>query len=144
MSDHKFERLLSEIRSEQVDDSVVSQASERVWSAMTATPATQLSLHTLRGCEDFQALIPAYLDKNLADARRLLFEDHVHQCVACRHAVELARNGEMQPVWEPKLASRGFPVWRWAMGAVTVVAASVVAIALLNGLFPGQHAVRGE
>ena len=49
------------------------------------------------------------------EARRFLFEDHVHQCVACRHAVELARDGEMQPVWQPKAASRSFPVWRWAM-----------------------------
>ena len=30
MSDHKFERLLSEIRSEKVDDRVVGEASDRV------------------------------------------------------------------------------------------------------------------
>jgi hypothetical protein len=147
MSDHKFERLLSEIRSEQVDDSVVSQASERVWSAMTATPATQLGLHTLRGCEDFQALIPAYLDKNLADARRLLFEDHVHQCVACRHAVESARNGDEQPVWQParraQTAPRGFPLWQWAMSAAAVVVVAAGTFGFLNGMLPGQHAVRG-
>jgi len=31
----------------------------------------------------------------------------------------------------------------WAMGAAAVLALGVVSIALLNGLFPGQHAVRG-
>jgi hypothetical protein len=147
MSDHKFERLLSEIRSEPVEDSVVSQASERVWNAMTAAPATELSLHTLRSCEDFQGLIPAYLDKNLANARRLLFEDHVHQCVACRHAVDLARNGKVQPVWQParraQTGARGFPVWQWAMSAAAVVVVAAGTFGFLNGMLPGQHAVRG-
>ena len=34
MSDQKFDRLLSEIRNEHVDDQVVSQAGERVWSSI--------------------------------------------------------------------------------------------------------------
>jgi hypothetical protein len=143
MSDQKFDRLLSEIRNEQVDDQVVSQAGERVWSSISATPAAELSTHKLRGCDDFQTLIPAYLDKNLPEARRLLFEDHVHQCVACRNAVERARDGERQPVWQPKLASRGFPVWRWATGAAAVIAVGFASFAMLSGFFPGQHAVRG-
>jgi hypothetical protein len=146
MSDHKFDRLLSEIRSEQVDDSVVARAKERVWNSISASPASELSMHKLRSCEDFQALIPAYLDKNLAEARTLLFEDHLHQCVACRHAVDAARTGEMQPVWQPVIASsRSFPVWRWAMmSAAGVAVVAVATFALLNGMFPGQHALRGS
>jgi len=142
MSNHKFDQLISEIRNERVDDQIVSDAGQRVWGAIAGSTA-DLGPLKLRSCEDFEALIPAYLDKNLAEPRRLLFEDHVHQCVACRHAVDRARRGEIQPVWQPKLASRGFPVWRWAMGAAAVVATSVVTVALFNGLFPGQHAVRG-
>jgi hypothetical protein len=147
MSDKKFDRLLSEIRNEPVDDAVVAQASERVWSSITGSPMAELSPHTLRSCEDFQKLIPAYLDKNLPGARRLLFEDHTHQCVACRHAVEQARNGEVQRVWQPvrqtKTAGSGSPAWRWAMSAAAVVIMGVATLALVNGLFPGQHAVRG-
>jgi ferric-dicitrate binding protein FerR (iron transport regulator) len=144
MSDQKFDRLLSEIRNEHVDEQVISRASERVWSSITSTPTADLSVHTLRSCEDFQALIPGYLDKNLPEARRLLFEDHVHQCVACRHTVEQARSGELQPVWQiAKTAPRGFPVRRWAMGASSVLVVAVLSLALVNGLFPGQHAVRG-
>jgi len=144
MSDHKFERLLSEIRSEKVDDRVVGEASDRVWKSISASPTADLSTHTLRSCEDFQALIPAYLEKNLPEARRFLFEDHMHQCVACRHAVELARDGEMQPVWQPKAASRTFPVWRWAMSAAAVAVVAAATFALQNGMFPGQHALRGS
>ncbi|MGA8440312.1 MAG: FecR domain-containing protein [Candidatus Sulfotelmatobacter sp.] len=143
MSDQKFDRLLSEIRNEHVDDQVVSQAGERVWNSISATPAAELNLRKLRSCDDFQTLIPAYLDKNLPESRRLLFEDHVHQCVACRNGVERARDGERQPVWQPKLASRGFPVWRWAMGAAAVIAVGFASFAMLNGFFPGRHAVRG-
>ena len=144
MSDQKFDRLLSEIRNEQVDEQVIARASERVWSSIASTPTADLSMHTLRSCQDFQALIPGYLDKNLPEARRLLFEDHVHQCVACRHRVEQARSGELQPVWQiAKTAPRGFPVWRWAMGASSVLVVAVASLALVNGLFPGQHAVRG-
>jgi hypothetical protein len=144
MSQQKFDRLLSEIRNEHVDEQVISRASERVWSSITSSPAADLSMHTLRSCADFQALIPGYLDKNLPEARRLLFEDHVHQCVACRHTVEQARSGELQPVWQiAKAAPRGFPVWRWAMGASAVLVVAVASLALVNGLFPGQHAVRG-
>src|SRR6266849_3992552 len=103
MSDNKFDRLLSEIRNEHVDDSLIAQARERAWSAINVSPTAtaELSLRLLRNCEDFQTLIPAYLDKNLPEARRLLFEDHTHQCVACRHAVERARNGGSQRAWQP-------------------------------------------
>src|SRR6266851_5880795 len=146
MSDHKFDRLLSEIRNEHVDDQLVSQAGERVWSSITS-PVPELSVHKLRSCEDFQTLIPAYLEKSLPAARRLLFEDHVHQCVACRHAVEQVRKGELQPVWQPELKPktlpRGFPVWQWAMGAAAGIVVAVAGLALVNGLFPGQHAIRG-
>jgi FecR protein/Putative zinc-finger len=146
MSDHKFDRLLSEIRNEHVEDQVVSQAGERVWSSITS-PASELSVHKLRSCEDFQTLIPAYLDKSLPMARQLLFEDHVHQCVACRKAVEQVRNAELQPVWRPQLrpktASRGFSAWQWAMGAAALIVVAVAGLALVNGLFPGQHAIRG-
>ena len=144
MSDHKFDRLLSEIRGEKVDDRVVGEARDRVWKSISASPTAALSMQTLRSCEDFQSLIPAYLDKNLPEARRFLFQDHVHQCVACRHAVELARDGEMQPIWQPKAASRTFPAWRWAMAAAAVAVVAAATFALQNGMFPGQHALRGS
>src|SRR5271163_4862203 len=125
MSDHKFDRLLSEIRNERVDEQVVSQAGDRVWSSINGSSAAELSTHMLRSCEDFQTLVPAYLDKKLPEARRLLFEDHVHQCVACRHVVERSRDGGLQKVWKPEMwrkpASRTFPVWQWAMGAAAVL-----------------------
>ncbi|HWY56847.1 MAG TPA: FecR domain-containing protein [Terriglobales bacterium] len=139
----KFNRLLSAIRNEQVDDKLVSQAGGRVWNSITGTPLADVSPHKLRNCEDFQALIPQYLGKQLAGARGLLFEDHMHACVACRHAVERARSGEQQAVWRPATELRSFPVWRWAMSAGAVAIVAVIALALSLGIFPGQQVVRG-
>src|SRR3984885_9754510 len=144
VSDHKFDRLLSEIRNEHVDDQVVSQAAERVWSSIAGSPTDPPGIRTLRSCEDFQTLIPAYLDKNLPEARWLLLEDHLHQCVACRHAVQQVRNVGLQPVWQPGWKAKpAFPVWQWALGAAAAIFVAVTSLALVNGLFPGQSAIRG-
>jgi len=147
MKNEKFDRLLSEIRNEQVDDRVVMQAGERVWKSIAgAAPTADLSAHTLRSCEDFQALIPGYLGKQIAQARVMLFDDHVHACVACRHALERAREGEPQTVL--RLETRRFRsipssmAWGWAMGAAAVCAAAIAVVAFGNGMLPGQHVVR--
>jgi hypothetical protein len=160
MKNEQFDRLLSAIRNEQVDEQVVAQAGERTWKAVTGAGSTpDLSAHTLRSCEDFQALIPGYLAKQVAPARAMLFEDHVHGCVACRHALEGARGGEQQAIWRPERtrvvaggtlyrrpihasAARSSGAWGWAMGAAAVFAAAVAVVAFGNGMLPGQHTVR--
>ena len=151
MKNQKFERLLSTIRNENVDEKVVAEARDRVWksliekSTLEASPAaTQASPHTLRTCEDFQSLIPAYVAKQLAPGRTMLFEDHVHACVACRHALQRARDGERQQVWQLDTRRSRSRVWGWAMGAAAVAAAVIVALAFTNGLLPGQNAIRAE
>ena len=105
-----------------------------------------LAAHTLRRCEDFQALIPAYVEKQLAPARVLLFEDHVHACVACRHALERARDGEMQTVWRVQSQASGCGDVALGDGCGCRVALAVAGIAFNNayrdGLLPGQHSVR--
>ena len=142
MKNEEFDGLLSAIRNEHVDDRVVAQASERVRNSIAGTSATaDLSTRTLRSCPDFQALIPGYLGKQLPPARTLLFDDHVHACVACRHALESAREGEPQKVWRLETKRSGSRAW-WAMGAAAVVAVTFAVLAFTNGLLPGQHSVR--
>ena len=144
MKDERFESLLSKIRNEHVDDKVVARAAERVWSAMAGSPAADPRTHTLRGCEDFQNLIPAYVAKQLAPARALLFEDHIHACVACRHALERARQGEPQRVWQFETKRRSaWPVLQFALGVAAVAAVTFAVLSWRNGSFPGQHSVRG-
>ncbi len=163
MMNERFDRLLSEIRNEQVDDQVVAQAGERIFKSIAgAAPAagfnSDLGARTLRNCADFQALIPGYLEKQLVPARAMLFDDHVHGCVDCRHALERARDGERQTVLRLQTkrpgsislhaassAGRSFfssNAWGWAMSAAVVLVAAVGVVAFSNGLLPGQHSVR--
>lgn len=144
MKNDNLERLLSNIRNEHVDEAAVARAGERVWAKIADGGAvSDTGMRTLRSCADFQELIPGYLDKKLAASRALLFEDHVHACVDCRHALDRARRAETQAVWKPRREA-GFPVWRWAMAAAAVVAIAFGAICYNEGILPGQHAVRGE
>ena len=51
-----------------------------------------LNNEEIRGCDDFQSLIPAYLEGRLSTARKLLLEDHSNECVPCRKEVKAQRN----------------------------------------------------
>jgi hypothetical protein len=142
MKDDKLENLLSNIRNEHVDDETVARAGERVWKSIAGTPA-EFAAHTLRTCEDFQRLIPAYVAKQLTPARAMLFEDHVHACVACRHALERARLGEPQRTWRFEGKPRsGRLALRFAFGVAAVAAVTFAVLSWRDGLLPGQHPVR--
>jgi FecR protein/Protein of unknown function (DUF3352)/Putative zinc-finger len=144
MKDDKFESLLSKIRNEPIGDKVVAQAGERVWNSMAAAPAAEPGAHTLRNCDDFQQLIPAYLAKQLASGRALLFEDHVHACVQCRHALEHAKEGEPQRVWQfERKRGTGWLALRFALGVAAVAAVAFSVLSWRQGFLPGQHSVRG-
>ena len=143
MKNEKFDRMLSQIRNERVDEEAVARAGDRVWNSLAGSPSADLSTHKLRSCDDFQALIPEYLGRQLPQARAFLFEDHIHACVACRHAVERARDGESQTVWRPAAQRRRLPILGWAMAATAMAAVGFGALALSLGIVPGQHVVRG-
>jgi hypothetical protein len=96
--DPSLDDIITEIRLECADEQAVEQAAHRVWARVrehSASPALAAgaNVEKIRGCADFQALVPAYLDRNLSAARSLLLEDHLHGCVACRHVLEEARLG---------------------------------------------------
>ncbi len=142
MKNDKFDHLLSAIRNEHIDDKVVIQAGDRVWNSIAAASAADLGSQTLRTCEDFQALIPGYLADTLAPARAMLFKDHTHACVACRRALEIAREGEPQKVWQFESTRRSSLAWRWGLSAVAVAVVAFATFAFRTGMLPGQHPVR--
>ena len=96
------------IRDEQIEPSVVDQVSDRIWARVSQEAAGASvnshleSLNTMnaknttehiRGCDDFQSLIPAYLDGQLSMARTLLLEDHSKECIPCRLELKAQRTG---------------------------------------------------
>ena len=138
--DEVFRETAEAIRTESVDPSVVKGAADRVWAklsseGMEATGSAAPNNATtqqrqIRGCDDFQALIPAYLTGSLSDARKMLFEDHTHECVVCRKALREARYGARPGVDAYKRTSRlavlSKPAVRWAIAATVLLAVGLV------------------
>lgn len=126
-----LDQAVAQMRGEDPDPAVVEQAAARVWERlsraaaapqmvaepqMAAAPVAETAPpHTLRACDDFQALIPAYLRGELPPARALLVEDHTRSCVPCRRALREAREGRSgtstAPARPAATVSRMRPVW---------------------------------
>ena len=64
--------LLKNIRNEQPEPAVIDAAASRVWARVSG--ATH-EVGKIRGCVDFQAMIPDWKDGRLADSRKVLLED---------------------------------------------------------------------
>src|SRR5438046_605206 len=100
-----LDEITAGIQSEQIDDAAVNEAGDRVWSRMNgasrmlaARPQDAGAPGLIEGCADFQALIPAYLDRKLSEPRALLLVDHTHECIPCRKALKNARQSRVAPV----------------------------------------------
>ena len=101
MTDRELNNIVddvtAEIRSEKLDSATVEGAARRVWTRMTGEEAAAAAgvrpVEQIRNCDDFQALIPAYLQGYLSSARTTLLEDHTRECVPCRKALKEARHG---------------------------------------------------
>ncbi|MES1242539.1 MAG: FecR domain-containing protein [Acidobacteriota bacterium] len=145
-----LDRAVSEVTGEPVDPAVVEAAANRVWERlsqgapvhrMETTPVNTEAnpeIHSLRGCDDFQALIPAYLRGELPPARALLFEDHTRSCVPCRRALRDAREGhktEVRPATADR-SRRARIVWQ-SLAAALVVGLGVGLFFLIGEMMAG-------
>src|SRR5262245_58625958 len=128
--------VTAEIRNERLDSATVESAARRVWTRMTGEQAAVAAgvrpVEQIRNCDDFQALIPAYLQGYLSGARTTLFEDHTRECVPCRKALKQARHGNQEAIHlkeqKAKAAAtdRRASVLRWAVAAVLVAGLGLV------------------
>ncbi len=118
----EMDDLLNEIRNELADPAVVRAAAARVWSRIENETNSASANHVIRGCSDFLAMLPDYRTGTLAESRRVLLEDHLHECVACRRAAETGKVLQF-----PKLGQA--PVVRpsvWRVPQVRYAAAAAV------------------
>src|SRR5690348_5655205 len=133
MSTQQFEnesaldRLIGEVRDEQIDPAVVEAAAGRVWSQISGAAGPRLVEH-IRGCEDFQALLEDYRAGRLTEARRMLVEDHTHECVACRKALHgvaqpAPRHVTMKPAAQPYM--------RWGIAAAVVAGIGLTTLGVI-------------
>jgi ferric-dicitrate binding protein FerR (iron transport regulator) len=156
-----LERGLAEINGEDIDPRQVEEAAARVWarltleasgnapvvsgtSASTETPAP--SVHSsLKSCEDFQSLIPAYLRGELSPARALLVEDHTRSCIPCRRALREARDGrKATAVPAAATRSQSRPVWMSLAALLLVGLGFGLFFAVQTMFYSGQKMARVE
>jgi len=149
-----LDEITAGIQSEQVDDGAVNDASGRVWSRINGAsrmladrPQDAGAPGLIEGCADFQALIPAYLDRKLSEPRALLLVDHTHECIPCRKALKNARQSRVAPMRDVRTsvrAGRGRTpayslrpvVLRWGIAAALVIGFGLVALPLIQRYVP--------
>ncbi len=148
-----LDRTLDGIRREQIDDAKLGDAGSRVWArvsaqaatlqaataqdAQAATAADNAGAH-IRGCADFRSLIPAYLRGELSPARRLLLEDHTHECVLCRKALKEARTGGARVAATRATRRPARSTWTMTPAFRMALAASIVAVFGFAAYFVAQ------
>ncbi len=126
-----FDQTAQAIRQSEPSAAQLSAATDNAWARIAqedVSAAAPIAMpESIRGCSDFQALIPAYLGGQLAQARTMLLEDHTRECLPCRRALKDARNGNQAVKVAPAKPARSFwpslqlPAIRWAMAAAAVL-----------------------
>ena len=129
--DRILDQAIAQIRAEEMDTVAVEQAAARVWQKVSAP--------VLRTCADFQALLPDYRTRQLADAQVWLLEDHLHRCPACRN-VAAARS---EKVVAFTLRRALAPQWKWAIAAALTVGVGIGAWQMRDHLLPAPGGPRG-
>lgn len=143
MKRQKLDEAIDALRREQPEESTVRDAARRVFRHVFDSAYSPEVVDRIRGCADFEALIPAYLDRSLSAARTSLFQDHISRCVECRRALQEARRGPQMPKVEVR-ARRRNPLLTWGLAAALAAGIVLGVTGAFNGLLPGQHAVRAS
>ncbi len=159
---HALNSAVDEVRNLRPDPADIEAAAARVWARISEEAVEQSGpdpilagseTEAIRGCADYQSLIPAYLAGQLSRARTLLLEDHSHECVLCRKALTAARSSAPSTSGARRESRGGLLTWQWA--AIGVAAALMLAVGIQQAdlvrmmLFPVEvHAsaqtVRGQ
>jgi hypothetical protein len=140
MKSENLDQALTDLREQRPSDEEVRSAAKRVFRNVFDSAYLPERVERIKGCADFQALIPAYLDKSLSAARVSLLKDHVNECVDCRRALREAKSGEQTVLsFAPQKKRRS--LMPWAFGAALAAGTAIGITGAFNGLLPGQHVV---
>jgi hypothetical protein len=108
---------------ESVDPGMLDAARVRVWKQVASAAGA--------GCAELRPDFPAYLGGILAGGRRVLVEDHISRCAACRAALA-GMKGERRVIPMPQRAPS-----RWRKRETLVMAAALV----LSVLYVGRDTI---
>ncbi len=123
MNDERFDRLLDELHNETAPDVEIEAAKARVRERLE-TPI----------CAEFRPELAGYIAATLLESRRLLVEDHLGRCAACRRALAEAKG-------ESPAKVLAMPASRWAgrLGQYSRIAAAAAVAAI--GLYAGRERI---
>ena len=123
-ADQLLDRATEQIRARQLPEQEVEAISARVWDKVTEADAAVVpevdELRPIRSCDDYQALLPAFIEGALPRSRQLLVESHTRECLLCRKALKAARDGRTEVMAPPSGDAQRPPYARFAVAAALV------------------------
>ena len=141
MSQRELDKAIAAVRGQEPGGKTVYEAAGRVFRQVFDASFLHGDIDRIRGCSDFQALIPAYLSATLPPARALLVRDHTLECVECRRELHRAQGqGPRETAFSKPRKST--PVLAWALAATLTIGVAIGLTGAHYGILPGQHAVR--
>ncbi|MGZ4829751.1 MAG: FecR domain-containing protein, partial [Candidatus Angelobacter sp.] len=143
----QLDHALTAMRAEQPDNETMNAAGDRVWQRVSqeASFASPAQIVSIRGCEDVRTLLPQYRSGQLAPARALLVESHLHECVACRRQMETGkRERSTLAPWKQELPQVGNTGFRWVAAAAAIVIFAVATYFVQDKLFAGPQGMRAR
>ncbi|HUS19438.1 MAG TPA: FecR domain-containing protein [Terriglobales bacterium] len=131
-----FDDAVAAVRGDQPDNSTIESARDRVWMSLRGGAempevASGVGIH---GCADIQALLPSYRSKQLSPARLLIVNDHLRECVDCRHMY--ADGNKVIPMAWKRDSSADLTGWDMRRFAFAAVALFVIGV---SGFFGYQY-----
>src|SRR5688500_4187353 len=111
MSEDRLDKALREVAQEPVDAATLEAARGRVWNTLSNTAV---------GCAEFRPDLAGYVSGSLAGGRRMLLEDHVSRCTACR-AVLTDMKGERRVIAMPQRSALRWQRWAGLAAAAALV-----------------------
>jgi len=138
--DHILDQAIDELAQARMDPAAEKTAADQVWARLSqervdSEPADQRIL----GHEAFETLIPAFVRGELSDAKAMLLQDHVGECVPCRRALKTARTGGVRKAVVAMRPPRsGAAVWGWRVAAAAIVVVALIGLDIKTDLFTIQ------
>jgi len=158
--DRMLDEALEQIVREEPTHEMIERSATSTWDAISAMLSTEKSESpqglALRSCEDYQKLIPAFLSRELNEARSMLLQDHSRGCVPCRKAIKEARedsrekrsgirtSGKAGAQGSRKLSRSTGQRWKadltWGLAAAVILGIALVGFAVNTSFFQFQTA----
>jgi len=135
--DRILDRTIDEIAEDRMDPAAETHAADQVWARLSQEQVgTEPEKLKILGHEDFQALIPAFVQGELSEAKAMLLQDHVGECVTCRRALRDARlGGARRPLRAGRKERSAATVWGWRVAAAAIVVVALIGLDIQTDLF---------